>query len=312
MKVNKKNIFLETDDLGLVGYFCDFESDFYKCLREYLDSFDKKDDSEITKKVGIDRYDYNIRFGSFFNYIYNKSDERVLKEFFDDYGYKISNFDKDVIIDLVYQSLDSYLRTKLNKFFRIELRPYISFRDDLISRFDELLLNYDIIKDGINCRFAKLQKDFDSSDEVFSDRLDDDDEYNDLWNKKIDIENRVNSFRSDIFSFVKMFDSFLYLEDDDFNKIVHDYAWMRANKYCNMRMNSYKYNEYDYVLLIDCVKKFTYLMPGTVSIVISEIERVAREDGISLKNHYFASDVRVADDFADNDHFEFRNSKKYK
>lgn len=310
MKINRKNICLETDDLGLVGYSCVFESDFYKCLRNYLQSFDKKSDDDITKTVGIDRYDYKIRLGSFFNYIYNKSNDRVLNEFFDDYGYKISDFDKDVIIDLVYQSLDSYLRTKINKKFRVELRPYINFRDNLISKFDELLFSYDVIQTGINHRFTKLQKNYDLVDIEFSDILDDDFEYNDLWDKKINVENRIDSFRNDIFDFIKRFDSFLYLEDDEINKIVRDYASMRANQYCNSKMNSYRFNEYDYVFLINCVKKFNYLMPGTVSIVISEIERIAKAEGIDLKNHYFASIVQIPEDLIDSDDYQFKKNKK--
>ncbi len=287
MKINKENMYIKTDELGLEEFGCFYSADVMECLREYIESIGNKSDVELSKKCITDSYDKSIRFSTFIEYIYSNLSDNASKEFFDEYSYKFGSLDNDdVESDIKYDLWSIMVREAKNK-FSTELADYYNFINEVEIEYDKLDSKYDFYEKKESKRLEELEKNYAGDADEFDEFLEDDSEYMNSSVNKLLIENRQYSLREELSELRSDMDEYLFFwdSDEDNNEllnIIGEFAQGKSKQLLQSRKKSYKFNVLDYKQLISLIKEDGKLLPGTVVIVISDIERIAKKNGIIL------------------------------
>jgi len=297
MKVNNENMYIKTDELGLEDFGCFFESDFMMCLSEYIKSMSNKDDYEISKHCISNELEKDIRLNSFIGFIYHNLGDKVSKDFFDEYSYKFSGLDDDFIESLIKTSLHGFMVRGVKDKFLTELVDYYNFIPKVSKEFNGLASKRDFYEAKELERLEELKKNYVGDPFEFYDFVEDDFEYIDFGANKFLIEDRKCFLRKKLSELCRDMSEYLYFEEsiDDTNpvlSVIDEFVEGKSKQLVQLRRQSYKFNVLDYKELISKIKCESKLIPGTVMIVISDIERIAKKNGIILD----ASDLEMLEE----------------
>ena len=287
MKINKENMYIKTDELGLEEFGCFFESDFMECLREYIDSIGKKDDEEISQHCISGKMDDNIRLNSFIDYIYSNLNDKAAKDFFDAYSRKFSKYNDDYVEPFIACDLTLFMINGVKKMFLTELGDYYKFIPEVSNEYNKLSSKHDFYEKKESKRLEELKEKYVGDKDEFYDFVDDDEEYMNSCVNKLLIEDRQDSLRSELSELRRDMSDYLYFDDSAHEsnpvlEVIDEFAQGKSKQLLQSRKKSYKFNALDYKQLISMIKKVGKLTPGTVMIVISDIERIAKKNGIIL------------------------------
>lgn len=287
MKIYKENMYIKTDELGLEEFGCFFEADFMKCLREYIEFMSKKTDEDISKQCLSYKLDNGIRLNSFIDFIYSNLSDMAAKEFFDEYSHNFSELSDDYIESFINSNLKYLMVSEIKDKFLTELADYYTFISKVSKEYGKLSSKHDFYEKKESKRLEELKKNYDGEADDFYDLLDDDSEYINSGVNKLLIEDRQYSLGSELSELRKDMSEYLFFEDSvDTNNpvldVINKFAESKSKQLLKSRRKIYQFNVLDYKQLIDMIKKAGKLTPGTVMIVISDIERIAKKNGIIL------------------------------
>ena len=171
--------------------------------------------------------------------------------------------------------------------FLTELVDYYNFIPKVSKEFNGLASKRDFYEAKELERLEELKKNYVGDPFEFYDFVEDDFEYIDFGANKFLIEDRQDSLRSELSELRRDMSDYLYFDDSAHEsnpvlEVIDEFAQGKSKQLLQSRKKSYKFNALDYKQLISMIKKVGKLTPETVMIVISDIERIAKKNGIIL------------------------------
>jgi hypothetical protein len=173
------------------------------------------------------------------------------------------------------------------------MKPYIDFCAEIKKEYNKLCPDKERYDRMVSERYSELKKEFNGDLDDFDDYVDEDSKYCKYMDNMIELDERVESLDDYVSGMIIELDSYLSLEEDYvedcFNKLVSS----KVDEFFKSKCVVKRFNRSDLIRLIKTIKKFADEIPGTVSIVVSEIERIACEHGLKFNSNTKISEVQV-------------------
>lgn len=318
MKKKKKNLSMEFDELGLVSFKCNCELDFVGCLKKYIDSVEKMGIKNFSKNYLSSHFKDDIRFATFVEYIYSNLSDKASIDFFNEYGNDFSMSFKE-IGDLINHDLSKRMIIDVKNVFLTDLSDYYKFLDDVSKECVGLKSKYIFYKQKEEKRLERLKNNYSGDKKDFGKYVNSDLEYINSFVTALNIQDRQYSLGEELCELRRNINEYLYFDDsiDEHNtilSIIDEFAEGKAQQLVQSQRKSYKFNILDYKKLIDLLKTKSRLVPATLMVVISDIERIAKKNGIVLDISAFEilgdSISSIFDDY-DNDYKKLKVSNDF-
>lgn len=293
MEVNNKHMSIEKDELGLKDFSYSFDQDFYGCLEEFIESADKITIEQLSGIIGFDKIEKKVRTKCLLDFIYKSTNDIAVKEFIDAYWYKLCSTNDEEIKDFVNCGIYDHFSFNLKQKFSSDMKPYIDFCAKIKKEYNKLCPDKERYDRMVSERYSELKKEFNGDLDDFDDYVDEDSKYCKYMDNMIELDERVESLDDYVSGMIIELNSYLSLEEeyveDCFNKLVSS----KVDEFFNSKCVVKRFNRNDLIRLIKAIKKFAGELPGTVSIVVSEIERIAQQHGLKSHSNDKISEVQV-------------------
>ena len=293
MKVNNEHMSIEKDELGLKDFTYSFYQDFYGCLDEFINSADNITIEQLSDIVGFDRIEKKVRTKCLLEFIYNSTKDRTVKEFIDAYWYKLCFTSNQNIKEFLNDEIHDHFSFKLKSKFSSDMKPYIAFSNEIVRGYNKLRSDKEDYDKKTSERYSELKKSFIGDLDDIDDYIDNDSDYCKYMNNMLELDERVESLKIYVSDMREELNSYLSLDEEYvemcFNKLVSS----KVNEFFNSKCVVKKFNKSDLIRLIKQIRKFAGEIPGTVSIVVSEIERIAQQHGLKSHSNDKISEVQV-------------------
>ena len=76
--------------------------------------------------------------------IYNETNDRITKEFIEDWRHKIVKYNKTSIKKIYEEIVTEQVKQKLSEKYKKELNQYIEFKQEIQNKYNELVKNLEI------------------------------------------------------------------------------------------------------------------------------------------------------------------------
>lgn len=302
---------ITTDKYGLVDFEDDFEryflSNLKQCIWNYLVEFYKVEDFDF------DKYIMYVRVNNLWKNICSKSSKRIIKELDEDYGNNmdyIEQRNREEIRSLMFLCI----KNSIGELYKLSLQPYINYLDDVKKEFGRTVeINNECRKGNFDVLHVSIDEENDRDDNCIENKDEGDEDLismliapkyqdgvrsffkglseiiKDLSDEMTasDLEDRVRKLSKKIQKFGDIINSYMDLSNEKAIKCIDSYALEMADKcykYILKKAHSLPFNKDVYLQLINSIKKMSYLMPGTVSFVVSEVNRAALEEEVILSD----------------------------
>lgn len=279
----KRNLFeIQTDENGIVDFNIDIEPDLLAKLEECI----RKSNIRI-KSSCLNKFVMDLKAKELWLYICSETSERVIKELEEDYGETEEQI-RESIISEVQLFIASYIRKKVSEPYKNSVQMYVNYLDSVKEQFKSLLILFEKVKieDSMEKKAvsSKYESRFVQFLSAIFETLDEFLDENSVYNLEI----RVEDLSKKIHQLEQLLNSYLSLFVESASCLIDKYAFDKTEKIWPTivkRANSLSFDSDIYLYLIELVKKWFGKMPGTLFVVLSEINAFASRNNINLDDN---------------------------
>ena len=287
----EKQQYIKTDDLGLIKFYSPYKQAFLTCIRDSIKELEDINYEDLKKQVNLEKIEKHIKIGMLLEKIYKETNDTITKEFIENWENKITKYNAKNIKKAFAKILVQYIEKKLSGKFEENLKDYLTFKDELIIKYNELENNLKIRDAKIKDQ-EKIAKQ-NNKEISLAELLEDDLGYIRAWNEKIMLENRIYTINKEVKETTQEIESYYYLENKEEKEIINEFVKRKVEQIYNGKTKEYKFKKSDYELLIDQIKGLSNLMPATITLVSSEIKDIAKKQGITIEKIEYITFVKI-------------------
>jgi len=293
MAIDKNDMVMKEDELGLVDFECYFENNFEDCLDKYVESINAEKIKEISNNLN-----QQIATKVFVEYIHHNLKDRVAIEFFENIIFKNLNIILYNIMNVIENNLFSFFTKEVKELFMSKFSEYLRFMGKVKFSLIRLENNFSLYEKKAYDRYIELEKKYGIDNDKFHDKLDEDEDYNVFSSKQIEIRHRLDTLGDMVNCTSRELDDYFFFDERDvefhyninnnnnnknnINNKIERLARETSKQIYELYFNITRFEFDNYINLIQFINGFSDLNPETVGIIISEIENIAKNNGVDL------------------------------
>lgn len=291
MAIDKNDMVMKEDELGLVDFECYFENNFEDCLDKYVESINAEKIKEISNNLN-----QQIATNVFVEYIHHNLKDRVAIEFFENIIFKNLNIILYNIMNVIENNLFSFFTKEVKELFMSKFSEYLRFMGKVKFSLIRLENNFSLYEKKAYDRYIELEKKYGIDNDKFHDKLDEDEDYNVFSSKQIEIRHRLDTLGDMVNCTSRELDDYFFFDErdvefhyninnnnkDNINNKIERLARETSKQIYELYFNITRFEFDNYINLIQFINGFSDLNPETVGIIISEIENIAKNNGVDL------------------------------
>jgi len=293
MAIDKNDMVMKEDELGLVDFECYFENNFEDCLDKYVESINAEKIKEISNNLN-----QQIATKVFVEYIHHNLKDRVAIEFFENIIFKNLNIILYNIMNVIENNLFSFFTKEVKELFMSKFSEYLRFMGKVKFSLIRLENNFSLYEKKAYDRYIELEKKYGIDNDKFHDKLDEDEDYNVFSSKQIEIRHRLDTLGDMVNCPSRELDDYFFFDERDvefhyninnnnnnknnINNKIERLARETSKQIYELYFNITRFEFDNYINLIQFINGFSDLNPETVGIIISEIENIAKNNGVDL------------------------------
>jgi len=201
-------------------------------------------------------------------------------------------------MNVIENNLFSFFTKEVKELFMSKFSEYLRFMGKVKFSLIRLENNFSLYEKKAYDRYIELEKKYGIDNDKFHDKLDEDEDYNVFSSKQIEIRHRLDTLGDMVNCTSRELDDYFFFDERDvefhyninnnnnnknnINNKIERLARETSKQIYELYFNITRFEFDNYINLIQFINGFSDLNPETVGIIISEIENIAKNNGVDL------------------------------